>query len=37
MVIGTIFFVAFVVATGTAIVYEWHHDCLVWPLPERMD
>jgi len=40
MVIGTVLFVAFVVATGAAIVkaFEWHQDVLYGPyLKPRMD
>ena len=40
MLIGTVLFVAFVVATGAAIVkaFEWHQDVLYGPyLKPRMD
>jgi len=40
MVIGTVLFVAFVVAAGAAIVkaFEWHQDVLYGPyLKPRMD
>jgi hypothetical protein len=39
MVIATVLFVAFVVATGAAIVkaYEWHQDVLYGPYLKRID
>jgi hypothetical protein len=37
MVIGSVFFVAFVIATGTAIVFEWHQDVLYGPNFKRVD
>jgi hypothetical protein len=39
MLIGTLLFVAFVVATGAAIVkaFEWHQDVLHGPYLKRMD
>ena len=39
MVIGTVLFVAFVVATGAAIVkaFEWHQDVLHGPYLKRND
>ena len=39
MVIGTVLFVAFVVATGSAIVkaFEWHQDVLHGPYLKRND
>jgi hypothetical protein len=39
MVVATVLFIAFVVATGAAIVkaYEWHQDILYGPNLKRMD
>ncbi len=39
MVIETVLFITFVVATGAAIVkaYEWHQDVLYGPYLERVD
>jgi hypothetical protein len=39
MVIATVLFVAFVIATGVAIVkaYEWHQDVLYGPYLKRID
>jgi hypothetical protein len=39
MVIATVLFIAFVVATGAAIVkaYEWHQDVLHGPYLKRID
>ena len=39
MLIGTVVFVAFVVATGAAIVkvFEWHQDLLYGPYLKRQD
>jgi hypothetical protein len=39
MVIATALFIAFVVASGIAIVkaYEWHQDVLYGPYLKRMD
>ena len=39
MVIETVLFVAFVVATGAVIVkaYEWHQDVLYGPYMKRAD
>ena len=39
MVIGSILFVAFAVATGAAIVkaFEWHQDVLYGPYLKRQD
>lgn len=39
MVIATILFIAFIVATGAAIVkaYEWHQDVLYGPYLKRID
>ena len=39
MVIGSVLFVAFVVATGVAIVkaFEWHQDVLYGPYLKRQD
>jgi hypothetical protein len=39
MVIETVLFIAFVVATGAAIVkaYEWHQDVLYGPFLKRVD
>src|SRR4051794_35098955 len=39
MVIGSVLFVAFVVATGAAIVkaFEWHQDVLYGPYLKRQD
>jgi hypothetical protein len=39
MVIGTVLFVVFVVATGAAIVkaFEWQHEVFYGPYLQRMD
>jgi hypothetical protein len=39
MVIASVLFIAFAVATGTAIVkaYEWHQDVLYGPYLKRID
>jgi hypothetical protein len=39
MVIATVLFIAFVIATGVAIVkaYEWHQDVLYGPYLKRID
>jgi hypothetical protein len=39
MVIDTVLFIAFVLATGTAVVkaYEWYHDVLYGPYLKPID